>query len=343
MKKTVLAVALSALFAGSAMADPKVYGNFRASLLTGDLNKPTVSDGSKGLAIVNNASRLGVKGSSGTDSLKGIYHIQMGANNDGGGAALSSRFYFAGLKGSFGKVIYGRLSTPYKMAGVKQDPFYDTSAGSGNGGSNYGYSSLNNGFTDNSIAFYSSKIAGMISVHGSLSIDDSGNDDHDIGFGAEFSNKMFKAGVSVLSIGDLTKDVTVNKPATDTDTAVVAKGAGVDTATRVYGSAKLSGITVGASFETIDTGAVDSRTHLHVNGSFKVSSAMKVAASFGSVTDGKTGTATGFDATGTSFSVGAFYNVLPKTRLSAIFTNTDYDDALAADRSGLALGVVQSF
>jgi len=339
MKKTVLAVALSALFAGSAMADPKVYGNFRASMNFGELN-----GADNGLGVVNNASRLGVKGSSGTDSLKGIYHIQMGANNDGGGAALSSRFYFAGLKGGFGKVIYGRLSTPYKMAGVKQDPFYDTSAGGGNGGSNYGYSSLNNGFTDNSVAFYSSKIAGMITVNGSLSIDDSGNDDHDIGFGAEFSNKMFKAGVSVLSIGDLTSDpATGVRPATDTDSSIVAKSKGVDTATRVYGSAKLSGITAGASFEMIDTGATNSRTHMHINGSFKVSSAMKVAASFGSVTDGKTGTATGFDATGTSFSVGAFYNVLPKTRLSAIFTNTDYDDALAADRSGLALGVVQSF
>ncbi|MDQ7015683.1 MAG: porin [Gammaproteobacteria bacterium] len=329
MKKTVLAVALSALFAGSAMADPKVYGNFRASMNFGDLN-----GADNGLSVVNNASRLGVKGSSGTDSLKGIYHIQMGANNDAGGAALSSRFYFAGLKGSFGKVIYGRLSTPYKMAGVKQDPFYDTSAGSGNGGSNYGYSGLNNGFTDNSIAFYSSKIGGAISVHGSLSIDDSGNDDHDIGFGAEFSNKMFKAGVSVLSIGDDAADAT--------NGAIVAKGAGVDTATRVYGSAKLSGITVGASFETVDTGAANSRNYVHVNGSFKVSSAMKVAASFGSVTDGNTGT--GFDATGTGFSVGAFYNVLPKTRLSAIFSSVNYDDvAVITDRSGLSVGVVQSF
>jgi len=328
MKKTVLAVALSALFAGSAMADPKVYGNFRASMNFGDLNTAD-----NGLSVVNNASRLGVKGSSGTDSLKGIYHIQMGANNDDNKpTALSQRFYFAGLKGGFGKVIYGRLSTPYKMAGVKQDPFYDTSAGSGNGGSNYGYSGLNNGFSPNTIAFYSSKIAGMISVHGSLSIDDSKNDDHDIGFGAEFSNKMLKAGVSVLTIGDT---------AAATDTAVVAKGAGVDTAIRVYGSTKLSGITVGASFETVDTGATNSRNYLHVNGSFKVSSAMKVAASFGSVTDGKTGT--GFDATGAGFSVGAFYNVLPKTRLSAIFTSVDYDDAAVTDRTGLSVGVVQSF
>jgi len=335
MKKTVLAVALSALFAGSAMADPKVYGNFRASMNFGELN-----GADNGLSVVDNASRLGVKGSAGTDSLKGIYHLQMGARNDAnGGTALSQRFYFAGLKGSFGKVIYGRLSTPYKMAGVKQDPFYDTSAGGGNGGSNYGYSGLNNGFTDNSLAFYSSKIAGMITVNGSLSVDDSGKDDHDIGFGAEFSNKMFKAGVSVLTIGD----VTPSTDPLDADSAIVAKGAGVDTATRVYGSAKLSGISVGASFETVSTSAANDRTYLHVNGAFKVSSAMKVAASFGSVTDGKTGTATGFDATGTSFSVGAFYNVLPKTRLSAIFTNTDYDDALATDRTGLALGVVQSF
>jgi len=321
MKKTVLAVALSALFAGSAMADPKVYGNFRASMNFGDLN-----GADNGVSVVNNASRLGVKGASGTDSLKGIYHLQMGANNDAGGAALSSRFYFAGLKGSFGKVIYGRLSTPYKMAGVKQDPFYDTSAGPANGGSNYGYSSLNNGFTDNTIAFYSSKIGGAISVHASASIDDAATDDHDVGFGAEFSNKMFKAGVSSLSLGD---------------TPLIAVNGGAKNAIRAYGSAKLSGITVGASFETVDFGGTTDTTFLHVNGAFKVSSATKIAAAFGSVTDG--GTGAGRNSTGTGFSVGAYFNVLPKTRLSAIFTSTDYDDATVTDRSGLALGVVQSF
>jgi len=328
MKKTVLAVALSALFAGSAMADPKVYGNFRGTFITGDLNTPVMvgtTQENSGLGFRNNASRLGVKGSSGTDSLKGIYHIQMGANNDASGAALSSRFYFAGLKGSFGKVIYGRLSTPYKMAGVKQDPFYDTSAGGTNAGSNYGYSSLNNSFTNNSVAFYSSKIAGMFSVHASASIDDAATDDHDIGIGAEFSNKMFKVGVSNLSLGD---------------TPIVAANGGAKDALRVYGSAKMSGITVAASYESIDFGGTTNAAFMHVNGSFKVSSAVKVAASFGSVTDGAP---SGRNGTGTGFTAGAFFKVLPKTTFSAMFTSTDFDDATVADPSGLALGVVQSF
>lgn len=319
MKKTFIAVALSSVFAVPAMADTTIYGNFRGSLNTGDLNSADNS-----ADFVNNASRIGVKGSAGTDTLKGIYHLQMGINTDGGDEdALSKRFYFAGLKGGFGKVIYGRLSTPYKMAGVKQDPFYDTSAGPANGGSNYGYSSLNNGFTDSTIAYYSPKFGGGMSASASLSIDDAATDDHDVGVGLEYANDNFKVGVAHLNLGD---------------TPVVGANGGAEKATRIYGSTKMGAVGVNASYEQVDFAAGGDATFAHINGTYKASEKTKLAASYGTVDGDGTGSR---NAPGKGFSAGVFYNVLKNTQLSALYSSVDYDSG--TERNGIALGVVQKF
>ncbi|HHC73590.1 MAG TPA: porin [Thiothrix sp.] len=324
MKKKLLAAMLGVTFAVPALADTTLYGNFRGSLNTGDLN-----GAENDVDFVNNASRLGVKGAVGSETLKGIYHLQMGVNTDGGDEdALSKRFYFAGLKGGFGKVIYGRLSTPYKMAGVKQDPFYDTSAGTHNGGSNYGYSSLNNGFTDSTFAYYSPKFAGGLSVNASVTVDDAATDDHDVGVGVEYATKKFKVGASHLKMGD---------------TPVVAAHGGADKATRVYGDVALTDTAkVALSYEKLDIANTDTDpTFAHINGTFKASSQLKLAAGYGKVEDGAAGA--GRNSSGDGFSVGAFYNVLPNTTLSAIYSSIDFEDETVNNREGLALGVVQKF
>ncbi len=324
MKKTLIVAAIATTLAAPAIAtaDTKIYGNFRASLTTGDLNGADNS-----AKVENNASRLGIKGAIGNDNLKGIYHLQMGANNDAGGEALSSRFYFAGLKGGFGKVIYGRLSTPYKMAGVKQDPFYDTSAGTSNSGSNHGYSSLNNGFTSNTIAYYSPTIGSGISFNASITIDDAATDDHDYGVGVQYANKNFKVGVAHLELGD---------------TPVIAANGGAESATRIYASAKVGAAgTVAASLESVDFGGADNAKFTHVNGTYKVSPKVKLAASVSNVSDGLAGAGRNSDSDGAA--VGVFYNVLENTTLSAMYTSVDYSDDTVADRDGVAFGVVQKF
>jgi len=325
MKRMLIVAAFgSAICTVPALAfDGTIYGNFRGSLNMGDFG----NDGSA--EFVNNASRVGIKGASkkSESGLQGIYHLQMGANNDADGAALSSRFYFAGLKGSFGKAIYGRLSTPYKMAGVKQDPFYDTSAGPYNAGSNYGYSSLNNGFTNNSLAYYSPKFAGGLTFNATASIDDTAEDDHDFGIGAEYATKMFKVGASHLQLDD---------------TRVIAAADGAENATRIYGSVFLDQITIGASYELVDFAAnSDSTSFYHVNGSYQLNPQTKLAASYGKVSEGISSKA--WNATGDGYTLGAFYNVLPETTLTLIYTAVDYDDANLTDRDGLVFGVIQKF
>jgi hypothetical protein len=324
MKTKLIAAALGTICTIPALAfDGTIYGNFRGSLNMGDFG----NDGSA--EFVNNASRVGIKGASkkSESGLQGIYHLQMGANNDADGEALSSRFYFAGLKGSFGKAIYGRLSTPYKMAGLKQDPFYDTSAGPYNGGSNYGYSSLNNGFTNNSLAYYSPKFAGGLTFNATASIDDTAEDDHDFGIGAEYTTKMFKVGASHLQLDD---------------TRVIAASDGAENATRIYGSVFIDQITVSASYELVDFAAnSDSTSFYHVNGSYQLNPQTKLAASYGKVAEGISSKA--WNATGDGFTLGAFYDVLPQTTLTLIYTAVDYDDANLTDRDGLVFGVIQKF
>jgi hypothetical protein len=325
MKKILLVAAFgSAICTIPAQAfDGTIYGNFRGSLNMGDFG----NDGSA--EFVNNASRVGIKGATKSESgLQGIYHLQMGANNDADNStALTTRFYFAGLKGSFGKAIYGRLSTPYKMAGLKQDLFYDTSAGPYNGGSSYGYSSLNNGFTNNSLVYYSPKFAGGFTFNAVASIDDTAEDDHDWGIGAEYATKMFKVGASHLQLDD---------------TPVIAASDGAENATRIYGSVFLDQITVSASYELVDFAAnSDSTSFVHVNGSYQLNPQTKLAASYGKVSEGMSSKA--WNTTGDGFTLGAFYNVLPETTLTLIYTAVDYDDAAVTDRDGLVFGVIQKF
>ncbi len=303
--------------------DGTIYGNFRGSLNMGDFG----NDGSA--EFVNNASRVGIKGTSkkSESGLQGIYHLQMGANNDADGAALTSRFYFAGLKGNFGKVIYGRLSTPYKMAGLKQDVFYDTSAGAKNAGSDYGYSSLNNGFTNNTTAYYSPKFAGGFTFNATVTIDDTAEDDHDWGIGAQYATKMFNVGVSHLQLDD---------------TPVIATNRGAKNATRLYGSVFIDQITISASYELIDFAAnSDSTSFYHINGSYQLNPQTKLAASYGKVSEGVSNDL--WNTTGDGFTLGAFYDVLPETTLTLIYTAVDYDDAAVTDRDGLVFGVIQKF
>ncbi|MBN2647327.1 MAG: porin [Thiotrichales bacterium] len=324
MKKTLLVASLATLFATPSMANNTLYGDFRASLNTGDLN-----GADNNAKIENNASRFGLKGSQGNDGLKAIYHLEMGANNDSNGDALTARFYFAGLEGSMGKLIYGRMSTPYKMTGVAQDPFYDTSAGAGNAGSNYGYSSLINGFTDNSFAYYSPSFGGL-SFNASASIDDSAEDNHAYAAGIQYKAGGFTAGVNHMMIDDTATSATV------------AGSDGLDSATRVYAGMKMGAFGVNASYEMLEkTAGGDDATLMNVNATFKMSSALTAAASYGKVEDG-IGTS-GLNASGDNITAGIFYNVLPKTTVHALYTNTDYDAAAVADRDGVAIGVKQMF
>lgn len=325
MKQSLIAIAVStALIApAAAMADTTLYGDFRASVNSIDNSTDTLS-------MDNNASRIGLKGAYGNDNLKGIFHLQMYVINDNVGInqqVLGSRFYFAGLKGSFGSVIVGNTSTAYKMAGVKLDPFYDTSVGTGHAGSNYGLSGLTNGFTNNTLAYTSPKLGGAFTVNAAAYLNDM--EDQDYNIGGQYSKDGITAGIQYISTNDVDAEIALAR----TDS----------TATRLYAGYKASNWSVGGSYEMIDAASDTSDdTYIHVAGTYNITPATKIAAAWGKVDDAAGAKA--WDQTGDGYSIGVFHNILPKTTLSAYYGSVDFDDASdSSDRKVFGIGIKQAF
>jgi len=322
MKKLLIASAVAAacITPLTALADaPTVYGNFRWSVAS-------IEDGNADATVqaVNNASRLGFKGKVGDDGgLTGFYHLQMGAENDAGGPALSTRFYHAGVTGDFGTVLLGRTSTPYKMAAVSGgfDPFYDTIAGRNNGGSSFGLSNLTNGWIDNVIAYVGK--TGNISYNAVGVIDDTAADDHGINVGVKYGADMFSVGVQYL----------------------MAEALNVDSAIRLHGTFKTGALNLSASVESIEymAGGVtqaDAGTYMFLAAQYKLDGGHSVEAQFGSNDDN---VATGARETeGTGFSIGYSHKLAKKTTMRLIYSDVSAE-VDADSRSAIGVMMVQSF
>jgi len=277
-----------------------VYGDFRFSFNSIDNGTTSTISGN------NNATRLGMKGDIGKkEGITAFYHLQYGANVDAaGGSAFSQRFFFAGIKGGFGKLVYGRTSTPYKMAGLKLDPFYDTSAGSGLGGSNYGLSPTTSGWSDNTIAYSTPKL-GAFSLNVSTYLDDTDANEHDINLGVKYAQNSFTGGIQYMSAGD---------------TGIVAKSIADSTSIRVHATYKMAAWNITASVETIDTNATDSHQYAYLSATLQASDDMKWAASYGSVSE------VSAEADGTGITFGGFYKLLDKTTVYALYSSKSSDD-----------------
>ncbi len=126
--------------ATSALADvkgPTVYGKLNVSLEQLQFDGATnVIQGKKAPPKIDqwelnsNASRLGIKGAFNLEDtgLTAIYQAEYEINVDDGGngdTAFSQRDIFAGLRGGFGEVRYGKFDTPLKTAEGKVDQFND--------------------------------------------------------------------------------------------------------------------------------------------------------------------------------------------------------------------------
>ncbi len=337
MNKNIKNVAaLSCLLASSSIyADfsNTLYGDFRFS--AGYIDRDG-TDTKGGLTANNNASRIGFKGSVGNSDLKAIYHLQAGAKNDGAGSgtsgagnnsAFTARFYFAGLKSAdFGSIIYGRHSTAYKMSGLRVDPFYDTSAGLGNGGATYGLSGMTNGFTNNAIAYISPTILGGLSANAAIYIDDSDGNEHDTNFGLQYAADGITAGVQQAIMGK------------SEDGGGIANAKGIDSTTRLYAGYKEDKWSAAVSYEIQNAGRGTTNpdtNYMYVSGTYKIMDTTKLATSVGYVDDGA------FEGVG--WQAGVFYNILPKTEVYALYSGTYLDDNPKGDSNAVIIGVSHKF
>jgi len=324
MRRLVSAVVVAALLVApvAVMAGTTLYGNARISLSHWD--NDTGADANT--ALKDNVSRLGVKGEYG-DAIKGFFHLQVAArvepdtSGDGtfinglnvdpmgvltastGSAndsdAFGQRFYFAGLKGSFGALKYGRVTNAYKMPGFKQaGKLYDTTTLSvngpiGMGGAIYGQSPMNNGF--HSALEYTTPSMSGAKLSGTLAVDPSNANEHGYIVVASYGAGGISVGAAYADNGDGSQIP-----------GLMAEG----NAFRVYGNYKTDTMKFGLSWEGVDIAG--DLTDDKVNYVMGIAS-MTVAAKTDLI--GAIGFVDGGPAEGVGGTVGVNYGITEKTEV----------------------------
>lgn len=309
-----------------ALANPEIsnvlYGQFRFSLAHVDTQ---AIDGS--LQADDNASRLGLRGTISQGGVTAFYQLETAATNDAGGSALNSRFYFAGLRGSFGQVVVGRHSPAYKMPAVTLDPLYDLASVGVNGqftaaAGSYGSSRLANGFANNSVA-YTSPALGPVTLNAGVYLDDSAANKHSYAAGALFKQGDFDLGFQYFDAGEA---------------QVLNFGGNVADAEfyRLHGSYKVGALSLGASVEVESPKAQGAKdiTYVFLAGAYQINPANRLGLSVGSVDEGP--------AKGTGFSLGLYHTVLPNAQLYFIGSHASLDNA-ADDSTVIGVGFIYNF
>lgn len=128
-KLLALAVAAAVMPAAALASGPTLYGKINVSLESEEIDVPAPAVSSDQFNVVNNASRIGVRGDAetGLDGVKGLYKAEFGVDADDGAAPFTDRDIYVGLTGGFGTVLLGNMDTPTKVAQGKVDQFNDTS------------------------------------------------------------------------------------------------------------------------------------------------------------------------------------------------------------------------
>jgi len=208
MKKSLIATAVAAgmLATGAVQADPKVYGILHLSIDTFSDNH--YNSGATNILVPDSpemksqTSAIGVKGSEDLGGgLKAIYKAEFRVDpfsGDPSGGSLQRRDIWVGLKGGWGKLTAGTMSSNYKQMGGKIDPLYRTTA-EGRGILNmqselHAGASINGGRMTQALQYTTPKMAGIeVVLNTSVSASDSGctgpNCDETIGIGVRWSNK----------------------------------------------------------------------------------------------------------------------------------------------------------
>ena len=359
MKKKILlatVVAAACCAPAVAMADAKIYGQFRYSINSSD------SDTSGGpgstLSGADNVSLFGLKAETGED-IKAFIHLQTGANADGdgavtttttvpvldaagiptgdtvdvttktdGGRAFAQRFYFGGLKGAFGTVAYGRMTNAYKMPGFKLDPFYNMShVGAGGtlatGLATYGLSGATNGFTDNAVQYTSPAMSGL-KVNVGLYVDDTAADDHGNNIGVSYEAGKFNVGIQLASNGK-TPDIMPG---------VIADG----DAMRIHGGYKEANWSAGFSYENVDLTATTDANYMYLVGRYNAAAETELVLTLGSVSDGP--------AEGSGYNGAVFQTVAPSTQVYALYSKASLDSVASGagkEPAVLSVGAIHKF
>ena len=341
MKKNVIALAVAAAMAAplAAQAEVTVSGVLQAELLqmSGDTTEGMFLGGGKRGKLEFKASEdLG-------DGMKAI--AKYGMNADVDGKAISQRDAYVGLTGSFGTVLAGTMSNPYKSSTVSWDPFLETSAQARSGN---GMSGLHNSYTSNAIA-YANKF-GMAKVVAAIVIDDATDDadpnatsgDHATSVSVNMPVGPVEVAIAYISTTDLGTNTTYNITGLgdigiDADGGLITTNStgsetGDNVATKVGVKYTAGAIGVAFQYETIDTGVTTD--YMYLNGTY-AAGANTFAAAYGQKdNDG--------NSTDTYMSAGMIHSFSKNTKAYVAYV-ANANDAANTDTTAIAAGLRVGF
>lgn len=350
MKKSILAIAVAATIAApAAIAAPTVYGNVHLSLNAADNDIP---DAKNNLALSSNTSSLGVKGSEDLgDGMKAIYKIEFGvdiankattnpdANAPGLGGAdgqsaassgtLNRRDQFVGLKGGFGTLKLGTMSSNYKQMGGKVDPLYRTPL-EGRGFLKtqspvlHGGAGIDKGRSTNTVQYTSPKMGGVSLV---LNTTFSGAEDETTGVGIRWSNKAF------MVYADWIDGLTQNAGASVTDPTATQSAA------KIGGKFTAKAFSVGLQYEAAEDKA--GADYLFASGLFNINKNNQIILTAGTQTvDVGSGGAPSEDTTGVAV---AYNHKMSKMTNVYLGYGAKSSDVALKDESMLTAGIRTKF
>lgn len=315
-KLLALAVAAAVMPVAALASGPTLYGQIDVSLESDD-NGTTDQ-----FNLVNNSSRLGVRGEAETSvsDLKGIYQAEYGIDATDG-TLFTQRDIFVGLKGGFGTLRLGSMDTPLKSIQGGVDQFNDTSVDMGN----HVAGEQRNG---NTIYYTSPAIADAVTIHVAVipgeTVADNGV--------ADFTSLAVSYDTDSLHLAIATTDTVVSGSG---GTADLVSTDDID-AVRAVATYTTDTFMVGLLYQTAEDSAVSGNedTSMVLSGAFMTGD-WKFKAQYG-MTEGDAG---GNEIT--MFGLGADY-ALGKSTTAYAFFATEEDDA-ALDRQVISVGLKQKF
>lgn len=204
MNKKIIALAIAAAVAApmAAQAAPTVYGKINMGISSFDDGNSAAGTNNDGLAIFDEASRLGFKGSEDLGGgLSLVYKMEGTVDMDGSAAFNFNRDKMLGLKGGFGTVAIGRMNTAYKMTTGKMDLFADM-AGDITSGDFGGFDQRENNMVKYMNKFGAVSLA--VDLHLAEAIDNVGTTKVDESAMGNTIGVNFKAGPVNVAIGSAT-------------------------------------------------------------------------------------------------------------------------------------------
>ena len=329
MKRIILATGLVFAAASPAHAlspDVRLSGTFGLGLswFHDDSTLSQVDDWD----VENNASNFRIEAAANELGLRAFMVYERGASNDQQGVE-DVRQFFGGVSGHYGTALFGRKATDYRMAGERLDPFYNTSIAGFNGqfaseGASYGLSNLTNGFTSNTLAYRSPAFAGF-SGNGAVFVNDNNNqgsgDKADYALGAGYANSNWLGLDANLQVLDLNGNVVAGAPAGQSNAARLSATLGE----KLWAA--------GVSLEYVDVAVeADPRQYAYVSGSYQVMQDLRLAASYGHVSNSPS-----FDGDGES--LGVFYDVMHNLSVYAAARHVTLKNGNKDDQTTVATGV----